>query len=55
VVIERAGGRVELDAADPLAALRSIQAERDLLSFHVERPNLETVFLNLTGRSLRDE
>lgn len=55
VVAQRSSGEVELHTDDALAALRQLQSEGDLISFHVERPNLETVFLNLTGRSLRDE
>jgi ABC-2 type transport system ATP-binding protein len=44
--------RVEID--DPLQALDRLREEEDLRSFRVERPDLEQVFLNLTGRQLRD-
>ena len=54
VLAQRAAGEIELHTDDALATLQQLQAEGDLISFHVERPNLETVFLNLTGRSLRD-
>ncbi|MCA9685072.1 MAG: ABC transporter ATP-binding protein [Myxococcales bacterium] len=46
--------------ADPVAALRGLSDELAAAgrpaprSFHVERPTLEGVFLELTGRSLRD-
>ena len=41
--------------ADPLAELNRLAAAgAAVTSFHVERPTLEQVFLNLTGRSLRD-
>jgi ABC-2 type transport system ATP-binding protein len=36
------------------AAVRLSAAGVQFQSFHVERPNLEKVFLNLTGRELRD-
>ncbi len=44
--------RIETD--DPLAALASIQEKEAFTSFHLDQPNLEAVFLHLTGRSLRD-
>ena len=31
-----------------------VQSDADLLGFDIEKANLETVFLNLTGRALRD-
>ncbi len=49
---ERGAVRVETD--DPVAELAKLQAAGGLLSFHLDRPDLEAVFLNLTGRSLRD-
>ncbi|MCA9245207.1 MAG: ABC transporter ATP-binding protein [Phycisphaerales bacterium] len=54
VMAQRSTGWAEVASDDPIATLRQLQDEQDLLSFHVERPNLETVFLNLTGRSLRE-
>ncbi|MHC4947714.1 MAG: ABC transporter ATP-binding protein [Planctomycetota bacterium] len=39
---------------DPVAVLTAELARGDLQSLHVERPDLETVFLELTGRRLRD-
>ena len=44
--------RIETD--DPLGELTRLQQSGTLREFRVERPNLEKVFLNLTGRSLRD-
>ncbi len=55
VMAQRSTGWAEVASDDPIATLRQMQDENDLLSFNVERPTLETVFLNLTGRSLRDE
>jgi len=54
VVAECADGEVRVETDDPLAELQRLQETRRLVSFHVDRPSLETVFLNLTGRSLRD-
>jgi ABC-2 type transport system ATP-binding protein len=39
---------------NPSDAIRSLARVPDMLSFRTEQPTLETVFLNLTGRSLRD-
>jgi ABC-2 type transport system ATP-binding protein len=47
-------GEVRVETDDPVAALASMQGNGRLKTFHVERPNLESVFLRLTGRSLRD-
>jgi ABC-2 type transport system ATP-binding protein len=54
VVAQQEDGEVWIATDDPLAELEKLQGRGKLLSFHVERPNLEAVFLNLTGRSLRD-
>jgi len=51
-VTDRGESRVVTD--DPVAELNRLQAGAKLLSFHLDRPDLEAVFLNLTGRSLRD-
>ena len=47
-------GKVREVSDDPLARLTRIQNEQGLLDFRVEAPTLESVFLNLTGRDLRD-
>jgi ABC-2 type transport system ATP-binding protein len=44
--------RVETD--DPLAELNRLAAIGTVAAFQLERPTLEQVFLQLTGRSLRD-
>jgi len=54
VVAETAEGEIRLDTDDPLAELTRLQRDHQLLRFTVESPNLEGVFLNLTGRRLRD-
>ena len=55
VVAERVGGELRVESADPLATLARLRREEgELRGFRVEAPNLEQVFLNLTGRGLRD-
>jgi ABC-2 type transport system ATP-binding protein len=54
VVIERAAGVERIAAADPRPALSTALADPDVRSVSLERPNLESVFLALTGRRLRD-
>jgi ABC-2 type transport system ATP-binding protein len=47
-------GERRIETADPLRALNELASAGTLTTFHVERPTLEQVFLQLTGRSLRD-
>jgi ABC-2 type transport system ATP-binding protein len=49
------GEELRIRATDPLSELNRIAKERAVSRFNVERGNLESVFLHLTGRSLRDE
>lgn len=51
-VTDRGELRVETD--DPVAELNRLQQSERLLRFELQRPSLEAVFLNLTGRALRD-
>jgi len=51
---ERVDGEVSVETDDPLAELNKLQQQGELLRFRVDRPDLERVFLNLTGRHLRD-
>lgn len=55
VIVETAQGEKSIATDDPVAELEALRAQGDLLRFRVERGNLERVFLNLTGRQLRDE
>jgi ABC-2 type transport system ATP-binding protein len=48
-------GEVRIRTEKPVEELDRIAAEGRVQSFSLERPDLETVFLNLTGRKLRDE
>jgi ABC-2 type transport system ATP-binding protein len=54
LVLERPGGAERIPCEDPVARLQQIAAAGPLPPFRVERPSLESVFLGLTGRSLRD-
>lgn len=57
VRITRAGGSPEqiIRTTDPVAALRSAMEQSPPIDgVRIERPDLESVFLSLTGRTLRD-
>ncbi|HRP64248.1 MAG TPA: ABC transporter ATP-binding protein [Phycisphaerales bacterium] len=55
VRIERAQGEERIRTGEPLQEItRALAEEHAVLAVHIDRPNIETVFLNLTGRSLRD-
>ena len=54
VFAELTTGEVRLETADPVGALAEFQARGHLRSFRVAQPDLESVFLELTGRQLRD-
>ena len=54
VVLEGQDGEERIETDHPLDELVKRQGETDFASFRVERPDLERVFLNLTGRHLRD-
>jgi ABC-2 type transport system ATP-binding protein len=55
VTIHRSGGGEEkIPSQNPVAVLSEKLTHKDVLNIRVDRPDLESVFLNLTGRSLRD-
>ena len=54
VTAQRRGGEIRIESNDPLETCIKLQQEGDVLSLRVDRPNLERVFLNLTGRAPRD-
>jgi ABC-2 type transport system ATP-binding protein len=54
IVAERADGEIRIETNDPMGELVRLQDGGRLLRFSVESPDLEGVFLNLTGRHLRD-
>jgi ABC-2 type transport system ATP-binding protein len=56
VLVTKVGGvEKRIPTADPVAALTALVAKTTVEDFHVERADLEQVFLKLTGRRLRDE
>ncbi|TMQ73020.1 MAG: ABC transporter ATP-binding protein [Candidatus Eisenbacteria bacterium] len=54
LVLEGNGGETRLETDDPIAELSRLLQDGGLPRFRLERPDLEAVFLNLTGRHLRD-
>jgi len=55
VLVARVGGEERrIPAPDPTRALLELSAAARVEDFHLERASLETVFLSLTGRRLRD-
>jgi len=54
VIAELSAGEVRIETEDPMAELLRLKKGTKLRRFRVESPDLEGVFLNLTGRSLRD-
>jgi ABC-2 type transport system ATP-binding protein len=56
VLVATVAGQVRrIPTPDPVGALTRLVAEATVEDFHVERADLEQVFLKLTGRRLRDE
>jgi hypothetical protein len=51
---QRAGGTNRRETTDPMGELLRLHAEGPLAAFTVRPPDLEQVFLRLTGRRLRD-
>ena len=50
------GLRLRVDTNEPLEVVQRLMAsEIKIATLHIESPDLESVFLNLTGRSLRDQ
>ncbi len=54
VVVERGEEQERVHTADPKAELTKALDQPGVTGVRVERPDLESVFLSLTGRSLRD-
>ena len=54
ITVERSTGDERIETNDPQAELLRLLKEGDAHGVRVDRPNLESVFLSLTGRSLRD-
>lgn len=54
VIGETAAGVERVETTNPVAEVTRMLSRGDVTSLRIERPDLETVFLNLTGRRLRD-
>ncbi len=54
LVVHTDGKEVEVLSPDPLAELNRLAAVAPIDRFRLDQPTLEQVFLNLTGRTLRD-
>jgi ABC-2 type transport system ATP-binding protein len=54
VIADMPRGEVRIATREPLAELQKLLGAGGLGRFRVERPDLEQVFLNLTGRTLRE-
>lgn len=54
IYIDRGNGEERIETADPMKELVKMHGAGDVLTFRVDSPDLECVFLNLTGRHLRD-
>jgi ABC-2 type transport system ATP-binding protein len=51
---QRSDREFRIETHDPMAELLKLQESGNLQRFKVDSPDLESVFLNLTGRKLRD-
>jgi ABC-2 type transport system ATP-binding protein len=54
LVVSRAEQEIRIPTADPLATLNEMAKKAPFDHFRLEQATLEQVFLNLTGRTLRD-
>ncbi|MEM9065229.1 MAG: ABC transporter ATP-binding protein [Planctomycetota bacterium] len=54
IQIERASGVEKIETAEPMAEMAKHALAPETLGLRLDRPDLEAVFLRLTGRSLRD-
>jgi len=54
VTIQRGANEDRIETNDPVAELSSRLRGNDISGVRIDRPDLESVFLHLTGRSLRD-
>ncbi len=54
LVAETSGGEVRTETDDPVGELVRLRQSGVLHDFRIDKPDLESVFLHLTGRRLRD-
>jgi len=54
IIADTARGEIRIETDDPMKDLARLEMHKPIRSLRVDRPDLETVFLRLTGRHLRD-
>jgi ABC-2 type transport system ATP-binding protein len=54
IIFENDNGEQKIETQNPIEEIIKLQKETKLSGFRLINPSLETVFLNLTGRTLRD-
>lgn len=54
VTVERGGSEERIDTDDPMQEIAARVKEEGVTGMRLDRPDLESVFLALTGRNLRD-
>jgi ABC-2 type transport system ATP-binding protein len=54
IIAEKADGEQRIETQNPIQEIMRLQKETELHGFRLLNPSLETVFLKLTGRTLRD-
>ena len=54
VSAETSAGTVRIETDEPMAEIARVPQDHNVKSIRMDRPDLERVFLNLTGRHLRD-
>ena len=54
IIFENGDGEQKIETQNPIEEIIKLQKETKLSGFRLFNPSLETVFLNLTGRTLRD-
>jgi ABC-2 type transport system ATP-binding protein len=54
VIVEKGDGEQTIETQNPIEEILKLQKDTELRGFRVLHPSLETVFLSLTGRTLRD-
>ena len=54
LIAQRGDEEIQVETHEPLRTLNELAQAQPISSFQLQQPSLEQVFLNLTGRSLRD-
>lgn len=55
VTVDRGGRRERTETETPLDVVAGLDLRDGVTGLHIQPPSLESVFMNLTGRSLRDD